>query len=75
MCVAKILLHLFIVCSISMAGPGMVSLSRTERYCTKLADEIMSLRSEKCLVDFTIHVKDEEFPCAKFVMAAHSPML
>ena len=58
-----------------MAGPGMLSLSRTERYCTKLADEIMKLRGEKSLIDFKIHVKDDEFPCAKFVMAAHSPML
>ena len=75
MYVAMILIQLLIVCSISMAGPGMLSLSRTERYCTKLADEIMSLRSEKCLVDFKIHVKDDEFSCAEFIMAAHSPML
>ena len=26
-------------------------------------------------MDFKIHVKDDEFPCAKFIMAAHSPML
>ena len=26
-------------------------------------------------MDFKIHVKDDEFPCARFVMAAHSPML
>ena len=58
-----------------MAGPGMLSLTRTEKYCTKLADEVMKLREEKCLMDFKIHVKDDEFPCAKFVMAAHSPML
>ena len=53
----------------------MLSLSRTEKYCTKLADEVMKLRNEKALMDFKIHVKDDEFPCAKFVMAAHSPML
>ena len=58
-----------------MAGPGMLSLTRTEKYCTKLADEVMKLRGEKSLIDFKIHVKDDEFPCAKFVMAAHSPML
>ena len=58
-----------------MAGPGMLSLSRTVKYCTKLADEVMKLRGEKVLMDFKIHVKDDEFPCAKFVMAAHSPML
>ena len=58
-----------------MAGPGMLSLSRTEKYCTKLADEVMKLRDEKALMDFKINVKDDEFPCAKFVMAAHSPML
>ena len=58
-----------------MAGPGVLSFTRTEKYCTKLADEVMKLRGEKCLMDFKIHVKDEEFPCAKFVMAAHSPML
>ena len=58
-----------------MAGPGMLSFTRTEKYCTKLADEVMKLRAEKCLMDFKIHSKDDEFPCAKFVMAAHSPML
>ena len=35
----------------------------------------MKLRGEKALMDFKIHVKDYEFPCAKFVMAANSPML
>ena len=58
-----------------MAGPGILSFSRTDKYCSKLADEIVKLRGEKALMDFKIHVKDDEFPCAKFVMAAHSPML
>ena len=58
-----------------MAGPGMLSLSRTEKFCTKLADEVMKLRGEMALMDFKIHVKDDEIPCAKFVIAAHSPKL
>ena len=58
-----------------MAGPGMLSVSRTEKYCTKLADEIMKLRDEKTLLDFKICTKHNEFPCAKFIIAAHSPML
>ena len=53
----------------------MLSFSRTATYCTKLADEVMKLRGEKALMDFKILVKDGEFPCAKFIMAAHSPML
>ena len=53
----------------------MLGLSRTTTYCTKLADDVMKLRGEKTLMDFKILVKDGEFPCAKFVMAAHSPML
>ena len=53
----------------------MLSLSRTVKYCTKLADEVMKLKGEKCLMDFKILVKDDEFPCTKFIMAAHSPML
>ena len=61
--------------SIIMAGLGMLSFSRTEKYCTKLADEIIQLRNEKSLMDFKISVKDDVFPCAKFVMAAHSLML
>ena len=61
--------------SVNMAGPGMLSFTRTEKYCTKLADEVTRLRGEKCLIDFKIHVKDDVFSCAKFVMAAHSPML
>ena len=70
-----ILSYHFSFFSITMAGPGMLSFIRTEKYCAKLADEVMELRGEKCLMDFKIHVKDDEFPCAKFVMAAHSPML
>ena len=35
----------------------------------------MKLRDDKTLQDFKIHVKNDEFPCAKFIMAAHSPML
>ena len=66
---------MFLAFSFSMAGPGMLSFSRTVTYCTKLADEVMKLRDEKALMDFKILVKDGEFPCAKFVMAAHSPML
>ena len=58
-----------------MAGPGMLSFMRTDKYCTKLADEILKLRGEKALMDFKIHVKDDVFPCTKFVMAVHSPML
>ena len=58
-----------------MAGPGMLSLSRTEQYCTKVADEMLQLRGEKALFDFKIHVKDDVIPCSKFVMAVHSPML
>ena len=58
-----------------MAGPGMLSLYRTEKYCTRFADEVMKLRGEKALMDFKIHSKDDEFPCSKFVMAAHGPML
>ena len=58
-----------------MAGPGMLSFSRTEKYCTKIADEILQLRDEKALIDFKIHVKDDVIPCSKFVMAVHSPML
>ena len=58
-----------------MAGPGMLSISRTDKYCTKVADEIMNLRDEKALMDFKIHIKDDVIPCQKFVMAIHSPML
>ena len=53
----------------------MLSFSRTATYCTKLADEVMKLRGEKALMDFKVLLKDGEFPCAKFIMAAHSPML
>ena len=75
MCIAKVQLELFTVCSISMTCPGMITLFRTERYCTKLADEVMKLRGEKSFMDFKIHTKDDEFSCAKFIMAAQSPML
>ena len=72
---SSILCCSLLVFSIIMAGPGMLSLSRTEKYCTKVADEILQLRGEKALFDFKIHVKDDVIPCSKFVMAVHSPML
>ena len=53
----------------------MRSFPRTEKYCVRLADNIMTLRSEKALMDFKICIKDNTIPCSKFVMAAHSPML
>ena len=65
----------FFVFSVRMAGPGMLSFSRTEKYCTKIADEILQLRGEKALFDFKIHVKDDVITCSKFIMAVHSPML
>ena len=58
-----------------MAGPGIISFPRTEKYSVKLADNIMTLRNEKTLMDFNICSKDDTIPCSKFVMAAHSPML
>ena len=59
----------------TMAGPGIISFPRTEKYSVKLADNIMTLRNEKTLMDFKICSKDETIPCNKFVMAAQSPML
>ena len=56
-----------------MAGPGMLSLARTQKYCTKLADEVMKLRDEKALVDFKICVKDDVIPCSKFVYGSSQP--
>ena len=53
----------------------MLSFSRTEKYCSKIADEILQLRGEKSLTDFKIRMKDAAIPCSKFVMAIHSPML
>ena len=58
-----------------MAGQGFISFPRTEKYSAKLADNIITLRNEKALMDFKICVKDDTIPCSKFVMAAHSPML
>ena len=58
-----------------MAGPGIISFPRTEKYSVKLADNIMTLRNEKMLMDFKICSKDDTIPCSKFIMAAHSPML
>ena len=58
-----------------MAGPGIISFPRTEKYSVKLADNIMTLRNENTLMDFKICSKDDTIPCSKFIMAAHSPML
>ena len=41
--------------------------ARSNAPINNLPDEVMKLRVEKYLMDFKIHVKDDEFPCAKFV--------
>ena len=58
-----------------MASPEMRSFPRTEKYSVKLADNIMTLRNERALMDFKLCIKDDTIPCSKFVMAAHSPIL
>ena len=53
----------------------MISLSRTMKYSSTLAEELASMREEKLLMDFTIQLQEESVPCHKLILAINSPVL
>ena len=58
-----------------MAGPGIISFIRTEKYSNQVVDELKCMFEENVLTDFSIHIKDRSIRCHKVVLAIHSPVL
>ena len=58
-----------------MAGPGMITLMRTEEYSTNAERELRIIRKDKDFTDFHITVGNRTFPCHKLTLAVNSPML
>ena len=57
----------------AMAGPGIISFVRTEKYSSDVAEELDQIRRDLDFVDFTITIHNKRFPCHKLMLAAHSP--
>ena len=58
-----------------MAGPGMVTFTRTEKYSSSMAKELKDMKEDHFLSDFQITIDDKPIPCHKLILAAHSPVI
>ena len=58
-----------------MAGPEIISFTRTEKYSASLAEEIQQMREDHDFTDFNITIKEQVLHCHKLMLAAHSPVL
>ena len=67
--------HAFCAFSGTMAGPGMVTFTRTEKYSSSMAKELMEMKEDRFLSDFQITIDDKPIPCHKLMLAAHSPVI
>ena len=67
--------HVFVVFSVTMAGPGMVTFTRTEKYSSSMAKELMEMKEDHFLSDFQITIDDKPIPCHKLMLATHSPVI
>ena len=67
--------YTFCVFSGTMAGPGMVTFTRTRKYSSSMAKELMEMKEDCFLSDFQITIDDKPIPCHKLMLAAHSPVI
>ena len=58
-----------------MAGPGIIAFTRTEKYSSDMAEELMQMREERVFSDFKITVEKADFPCHRLILAVNSPVL
>ena len=58
-----------------MASTDVIQFSRTDSYSSYMAEELMALKKENLLMNFTIIIKEESLPCHKLVLAIHSPYM
>ena len=58
-----------------MAGPGMVTFTRREKYSSSMAKELMEMKEDCFLSDFQITIDNKPIPCHKLMLAAHSPVI
>ena len=53
----------------------MVTFTRTEKYSSNVAKELMEMKEDRFLSDFKITIDDVTIPCHKLMLAVHSPVL
>ena len=53
----------------------MVTFTRTEKYSSSMAKELMEMKEDHFLSDFQITIDDKPIPCHKLMLAAHSPVI
>ena len=58
-----------------MAGPGMITFTRTKKYSSNMAKELMEMKEDRFLSDFQISIDDKPIPCNKLILATHSPVI
>ena len=58
-----------------MAGPGMITLTRTEEYSNNAERELREIRRDRDFTDIDIVVGERTFPCHRVTLAVNSPML
>ena len=48
-----------------MAGPGMITFTRTKKYSSNMVKELMEMKEDRFLSDFQITIDDKPIPCHK----------
>ena len=51
--------HAFCVLSDTMAFPGMVTFTKTTKYSSRMAKELMEMKEDRFLSDFQITIDDK----------------
>ena len=58
-----------------MAGPGILSLTKTQNSYSSMTKELVSIKEAGEFLDFKIWIKDDFIPCHKLVLALYSPYM
>ena len=58
-----------------MAGPGIISITRSDTFSTRVFHEFMGMKKERLWVDFEIKSEKHSLPCHKVIISANSPFL
>ena len=58
-----------------MAGPGIITITRSDAFSTRVFHEFMGMKKERLWVDFEIKSEKHSLPCHKMIVSASSPFL
>ena len=53
----------------------MLTFTRTKKYSSNMAKELMEMKDDRFLSDFQINIDDKPILCHKLMLAAHSPVI